>query len=70
MRAQPAARTYEETMTKRRELTCDDCYFRRETLCAMTPATPCPTFRLATRSLVPPPQPRLVPLATFVPQHA
>jgi hypothetical protein len=57
-------------MTKRRELTCEDCYFRREALCAMAPPAPCPTFRLATRTLVPPPQPRLVPLATFVPQHA
>jgi len=65
-----AAATNEETMTKRRELTCEDCYFRREALCAMAPPHPCPTFRLATRTLVPPPQPRLVPLATFVPQPA
>jgi len=57
-------------MTKRRELTCEDCYFRREALCAMAPPAPCPTFRLATRTLVPPPQPRLVPRATFAPQPA
>ena len=67
--AHPAA-INEGTMTKRRDLTCEDCYFRREALCAMAPPAPCPTFRLATRTLVPPPQPRLVPRATFVPQHA
>jgi hypothetical protein len=57
-------------MTKRRELTCDDCYFRRELLCALAPAAPCPTFRLASRALVPPPQPRLVPRATLAPHPA
>jgi hypothetical protein len=29
----------------------------------MTPEQPCPTFRAATRTLQPPKQPRLVPLA-------
>ena len=43
--------------------TCDDCYFRRHALCAMTPERPCPTFRAATRTLQPPRQPRLVPLS-------
>jgi hypothetical protein len=50
-------------MTKR-ELTCDDCYFRRESLCALLVPVPCPTFRPATKGrLLPPIQPRLVPLA-------
>ena len=50
-------------MTRQTALTCDDCYFRRHGLCAMTPERPCPTFRAATRTLQPPRQPRLVPLA-------
>jgi len=42
-------------MTKRNDLTCEDCYFRRAGLCALPTDAPCPTF------LVPPRQPRLVP---------
>jgi hypothetical protein len=42
---------------------CDVCYFRRNGLCAMTPERPCPTFRAAARTLRPPRQPRLVPVA-------
>jgi hypothetical protein len=26
-------------------ITCDDCFFRRQTLCALDPAEPCATFR-------------------------
>jgi hypothetical protein len=49
-------------MRKAPKVTCDDCYFRRAGLCALTVETPCPTFRLHSRgSLVPPRQPRLVP---------
>ena len=41
--------------------TCDDCYFRRELLCALRLAEPCPTFRPASRhGLVPPRQAPLV----------
>jgi hypothetical protein len=47
-------------MSKRVKATCDDCYFRRAGLCALSPETPCPTFRAAGRALAPPPQPRLV----------
>jgi hypothetical protein len=49
--------------TKRRtESTCDDCYFRREGLCALAGNVACPTFRAATAgALTPPRQPRLVP---------
>ncbi len=49
-------------MTRQTAPTCDDCYFRRHGLCAMTPERPCPTFRAAARTLQPPHQPRLVPL--------
>jgi hypothetical protein len=49
---------------KRKTITCDDCYFRQKGLCALAGNVPCPTFR-ATKSgsIVPPPQPRLVPRA-------
>jgi len=47
---------------KRTEVTCDDCYFRRESLCALGGNVVCPTFRAASAgALVPPRQPRLVP---------
>jgi hypothetical protein len=48
-------------MSKRSKATCDDCYFRRAGLCALSPDSPCPTFRAAGRTLSPPQQPRLVP---------
>jgi len=34
------------------ELTCDDCFFRRELLCALAGNTICPTFRAAERAPV------------------
>ena len=51
-------------MTKQQP-TCQDCYFRRNGLCALALERPCPTFRAAGRTLQPPPQPPLVarPLA-------
>jgi hypothetical protein len=51
------------TMTKTRiQLTCEDCYFRREGLCALPGNTVCPTFRaVRAGTLSPPKQPRLVP---------
>lgn len=50
-------------MTKTRPpATCDDCFFRRESLCALPGNEPCPTFRAAAiGQLEPPKQPRLVP---------
>lgn len=46
----------------RSEATCDDCFFRREGLCALPGNVTCPTFRAAAAgALTPPPQPRLVP---------
>jgi len=50
-------------LSKRRNITCNDCYFRRELLCALLLDAPCPTFRPASLDgLVPPPQAPLVPL--------
>jgi len=41
--------------------TCDDCYFRRQGLCALLLAAPCPTFRPVTRQgLQPPKHPPLI----------
>ena len=34
------------------ELTCDDCFFRRELLCALAGNAICPTFRAAERAPV------------------
>jgi hypothetical protein len=48
-------------MGKFTRVTCKDCYFRREGLCALPGDTPCPTFRATVRGgLAPPLQPRLV----------
>jgi hypothetical protein len=45
----------------REPITCEDCYFRRELLCALQVLEPCPTFRPASRrGLVPPRQAPLV----------
>jgi hypothetical protein len=49
-------------MTKRTEVSCNDCYFRQASLCALVLERPCPTFRLNNGgALVPPQQARLVP---------
>jgi hypothetical protein len=40
--------------------TCQDCYFRRHGLCALVLERPCPTFRVAGKTLEPPLQARLV----------
>jgi hypothetical protein len=48
-------------MSKVIKATCDDCYFRRAGLCALSPETPCPTFRAESRgSLMRPQQPQLI----------
>ena len=38
---------------KTREPSCDDCFFRRNHLCALKLDGPCPTFRPADRNLAP-----------------
>jgi hypothetical protein len=43
------------------QVTCDDCYFRREGLCALAGNAVCPTYRAAASTLAPPAQPQLVP---------
>ena len=49
-------------MSKRANVTCSDCYFRRAGLCALPGETACPTFRLHSAGrMSPPQQPRLVP---------
>jgi hypothetical protein len=38
---------------KTRELSCDDCFFKKNHLCALKLDGPCPTFRPAERNLAP-----------------
>jgi hypothetical protein len=48
-------------MSKSSKPTCNDCYFKRTGLCALSLEAPCPTFRAHNRgSLVPPRQAPLV----------
>jgi hypothetical protein len=47
-------------LAKKPRSTCNDCYFRREGLCALPGDRPCPTFRAATPVLEPPRQAPLV----------
>lgn len=42
------------------KVSCDDCYFRRNLLCALQDSTPCATFRPHEAQLRPPQQLRLV----------
>ena len=49
-------------MKTRLTATCDDCFFRREGLCALAGNTPCPTFRATEKgTLAPPRHPQLIP---------
>ena len=38
---------------KAKPITCDDCYFAKNMLCALNLSKPCPTFRPAERGLAP-----------------
>lgn len=38
---------------KGKRVTCDQCYFRQNMLCALNLTEPCPTFRPAERNLAP-----------------
>ena len=40
-------------MAKARRVTCEDCYFRKNLLCALKLSEPCSTFRSADRGLRP-----------------
>ena len=53
-------------MAKAIDATCNDCYFRREGLCALPGDRPCPTFRAA-GTLAPPRQAPLVLRPVTVP---
>jgi hypothetical protein len=39
--------------TKTKCLKCEDCYFRKNMLCALNLDAPCPTYRPAERGLAP-----------------
>ena len=43
-----------------RKVSCDECYFRRNLLCALQETEPCATFRPNDAQLKPPQQLRLV----------
>ena len=43
-----------------RKVSCDECYFRVNTLCALDLSEPCATFRPNEAQLKPPPQLRFV----------
>jgi hypothetical protein len=43
-----------------RKVTCDECYFRRNLLCALDLSEPCATFRPNAAQLKPPQQLRFV----------
>jgi hypothetical protein len=47
----PARR--EGKLAKRKCVTCEDCYFKRNMLCALRLSEPCPTFRHADKGLRP-----------------
>jgi hypothetical protein len=60
-------------MSKRAQVTCADCYFRRAGLCALRTEVPCPTFRgYARGALAPSFQAQLVarPSLRMAAQHA
>ena len=49
-------------MSKLPKVSCKDCYFNQEALCALQLDEPCPTFRLGAHGVLSPPrQAQLVP---------
>ena len=54
-------RTLADGRARSAAVTCEDCFFRRRSLCALGLDSPCPTFRPDTPDgLVPPRQPALL----------
>ena len=49
-----------ESKRAARKVTCEDCYFKRNLLCALELDEPCGTFRPHEARLAPPPQLRFV----------
>lgn len=41
---------------RKKKVTCEDCYFQRNMLCALEVDAPCPTFRHHEQGLTPPQQ--------------
>ena len=59
--ARPAAGPANPTAARKRKprkpkVTCEDCFFQRNMLCALDAAEPCPTFRHHEQGLKPPQQ--------------
>jgi hypothetical protein len=54
---------------KARCVTCNDCFFRKTSLCALDLAEPCPTFRPALKGqmIAPPQAPLVEPAPQFAP---
>ena len=46
--------------TRRKKVSCGDCFFRTNGLCALDFTEPCPTFRPSGPGLIPPTQLTLV----------
>jgi len=57
-------------VSKQGRTTCQDCYFRRNGLCALVLERPCPTFRAAGQTLEPPRQASLVARAAAAQAYA
>jgi hypothetical protein len=38
---------------RKKEITCEECWFHQQMLCALDLSKPCPTFRPAERGLAP-----------------
>ena len=54
-------RTLADGRARTAAVSCEDCFFRRRSLCALGLDSPCPTFRPDTPDgLVPPRQPALL----------
>ena len=61
VRAQNGKAITPSSRRRRKAPRCEDCFFRRNGLCALGLDEPCPTFRPDTpRGLVPPAQPELL----------
>jgi hypothetical protein len=55
------AATKSSASRRRKQITCDDCFFRKHMLCALALDEPCSTFRHNTpEGLTPPRQPTLL----------
>ncbi|MBJ7348321.1 MAG: hypothetical protein JHC87_07105 [Thermoleophilaceae bacterium] len=51
-----ARRNAAKAKGRKAKVTCDDCFFQRNLLCALDASEPCPTFRHHEQGLTPSPQ--------------